>query len=482
MSELVFTPATELAARIRRRDLSPVDVVDAVLDRIDEVNPRINAFVTLLDDEAREAAREAERAVESGAELGPLHGVPVGVKDLYAFKRGVPNTFGSVPFADYIPDRDAPLVARLEAAGAIVVGKTNTPEFGHKGETVNDVAGRTANPFDTDVTPGGSSGGSAAAVASGMLPIAQGSDHAGSIRSPASRCNLYGHFPSAGRVPHAFHPDAFKYHLPYAGSGPLTRTVEDAALMLDVIAGPHPHDPDSLQASEGSFVEATRRSIRGLTVGYVPTLRETPIDPAVAELVEDSLDGFRDAGAEVERVSIEFDRWEALHDALVIGLVVVFAETAEQLEAETGIDLLEHRDTVAETVAARIETGRGVSAMEYRRANVVRTAFYNRLADLFSKIDLLVTPTSAVPPYRDVDGSGPPEEVDGKPVPEGHGTMLTWPFNLTGNPVASVPAGLTDAGLPVGAQVIAPRFRDDLVFAAGAAIERTRPWADAYPP
>lgn len=273
--ELCYTPATELAARIRRRDLSPAEVVDA------SRNGEINAYVTVLWEEAR----DAERVVGSGAALGPLHGVPVAIKDLFDYKAGVRNTYGSKPLADYVPDRDATYVERLENAGAIVLGKTNTPEFGHKATTDNLLFGPTSTPFAPGKNAGGSSGGSAAAVADGLAAIAQGSDAGGSIRIPASFCGVYGLKTSFGRVAAATRPDAFLPHTPFSHSGPLTRSVEDAALMLGVMAGPHTRDPFSIPYDGTDYLAATHRSVEGLRIAYSPNFDVFSVQEGVEAIV-----------------------------------------------------------------------------------------------------------------------------------------------------------------------------------------------------
>ncbi len=470
--------AIEISQSIASKKISSMEVIEQTYSRIKKINPHINAFITIIESEAMENAQMADDSINKGKDIGLIHGVPIAVKDLFAFKKGVRNTFGSVPFSDYIPDHSSPLVERLEGEGSIVIGKTNTPEFGHLGITDNKIVGRTANPFDLNITPGGSSGGSAAAVASGMIPWAQGSDHAGSIRGPASMCGLYGHFPSVGRVPHALRPDAFKYHLPYVASGPLTRSVEDAALMLDVISGPHPEDPDSLQEYEGKYVSAVGKGVQGMKVGYDTSFLNRPVEEEVRERIENSLEGLREMGAEIIDVKIEFDEWEKLHDILMIGLELVYAETAHNLKLTTGIDLMQHQEFVAPMIINRIKSGRNRNALEYRLANNVRTDFYISIAKVFQTVDLIVSPTMAVPPYPD---EKTPIEINGEPIPLKHGTSFTWPFNLTGNPAASVPSGLTKKGLPVGIQIVGPRFRDDLVLAAAGGIEQARPWVKDYP-
>tara|TARA_A100001037_G_scaffold288499_1_gene299195 strand:+ start:4168 stop:5604 length:1437 start_codon:yes stop_codon:yes gene_type:complete len=473
-----YKSALQIARGIAKKKILPSEIIEDTLNRIEKINPHINAFITVLEVEAREAAHAVEDRMRNGEQIGRLAGVPIAVKDLFAFKRGVTHTFGSVPFASYIPNRNSPLVDRLEDAGAIIVGKTNTPEFGHKGITHNEIIGRTANPFNIDMTPGGSSGGSAAAVAAGMIPWAQGSDHAGSIRGPACMCNLYGHFPSVGRVPHAMRPDAFKYHLPYAGSGPLTRTVEDAAMMLDVISGPHPEDPDSLPKFEGEYISCVDEGIEGMKVGYDSSFLDKPIEDEIVQRVEDSMEGLEEAGAEIIHTKIEFSEWEKLHDVLMIGLEIIYAETAHNLKVTTGIDLMEHQEVVSPVIIERIRSGERRGVLEYRLANNLRTEFYTSLAKLLKSVDVLATPTMAVEPHSD---EKIPTEINGVAIPMKHGTSLAWPFNLTGNPVASVPSGLTKKGLPTGVQIIGPRFGDDIVLSVAGALEKTRPWIQNYP-
>lgn len=472
-----YLPAVDIVSGIRYGEFSPVEVVDACLDRIRDHDPELNCFITVLEDEARERAREAERAVENGKPLGPLHGVPVALKDAYAYKAGVRNTFGSRAMTDFVPERSAPLVDRLEEAGAIVVGKTNTPEFASKGETDNDLVGRTANPFDVTRSPSGSSGGSAAAVAAGLVPLAQGSDHAGSVRSPASACGLVGIFPSAGRVPQSFHPNAYKYDLPHIGSGPLARTVEDAALFLATISGAHPYEPFSLP-DEPDFLGALDRSVTDLSIGHSPDFAGFIVDPRVKRIIDDALEDLDAEGAHVEQADPDIDDWERPHDSLMAGLEVLFASFAENLKTVHDIDLLARRDLVDPHVISRIEDGRERDALSYKRANVARTNLLRSLQDFFDEYDLLAVPTLAVPPW-DAD-SGRPSTVDGQTIDTSHNLVLTWPINLTGHPAISVPAGLVE-GLPVGLQLIGPRFGDELVIAAAAALERVRPWMDQYP-
>ena len=483
--EICFMPATELAARIRRRDLSPVEVVEAFLERIEERNARINAYVTVIGDEAREAAKEAERAITSGEDLGPLHGVPVAIKDLFDYKAGVRNTYGLKPMADYVPERSATYVERLENAGAIVIGKTNTPEFGHRGITDNLLFGPTSTPFAPGKNAGGSSGGSAAAVADGLAPIAQGSDGGGSIRIPASFCGVYGIKATFGRVASATRPDAFLSHTPFTNSGPLSRTVEDAALMLGVMAGPHPRDPFSLPDDGSNYLAATRRSIRGMRIAYSPNFDIFPVEEEVLSVVGEAVKAFEEAGARVEKASVGLKQDQReLSDIWMREVGVRYAEISANFKKASAVDLLgDHREDLTPQLVNLLEAGQKMSALDYRLDDVVRTEVFDAIQDLFERYDLLLTPTLAVPPFDNADDGNTvgPSEINGEEVDPLLGWCLTYPINYTGHPAASVPAGFTTEGLPIGMQIVGQRFADETVLAASATFERMRPWHDSYP-
>jgi len=482
MSEaLPFRPASELADGVQAGRLSPLEVTEAYLERIAERNDRTNAFVTVVEDRARDQAREAERALEDGS-AGPLCGVPVAIKDLTDVA-GVRTTYGSPFFGDHVPESSHAIVERLEDAGAVVLGKTNTPEFGYKSTTVNPVFGATSTPFDPERTSGGSSGGSAAAVADGLAAFAQGSDGGGSIRIPAACCGVYGLKPSFGRVAYESRPDGFGHHTPFTYLGPLTRTVEDAALALEVMAGPDPADPLAIPASDADYRAATDREVDDTHVAYSPGLSMYPIDPAVRDEVEATADALGEAGATVDRIDFEdasglSRSWEELDDAFASMWQASFAAMAERLKEERGIDYLgADREEASPGLPTLMEGGAAIDAASYVRVNEVRTAFYDALESVLADYDALLTPTlSVVPPGREGPG---PARVDGEPIDRYTGWLLTWPFNMVPNPVASVPAGLVD-GLPVGMQVVGRRFADDDVLALSAAIERVRPWQDTY--
>ncbi|MHC3439449.1 amidase [Natrialbaceae archaeon A-gly3] len=478
--------ATELAAQIRRREVSALEAVEATIERIDDRDD-VNAFVTVIADGARERARELDERIEKGGPVGPLHGVPIAIKDLFDFKAGVRNTMGSVPFEDFVPEETAAYVQRLEDAGAVVVGKTNTPEMGHKGITDNDIIGPTSTPFDPDRNAGGSSGGSAAAVADGMVPIAQGTDGGGSVRIPASFCGVYGFKPSFGRVPQVIRPDAFLSHTPFTHVGPITRTVEDAALMLEVMAGPHPRDPLSVSDDGMRFTDTVTRGIDDFEVAYSPDFDVFPIDDRVAKVVDEAVNDIAKTGADVEEVDLglEVDHLE-LAQLWLRQIGALYHSAVEGFKAD-GMDLLgDHRDELTPEFAELLEDTKDQTVLDLKRDDHLRTEIYDTVQDVFEEYDLLVTPTLSVPP---VENAGPeegqtvgPTEVAGEEVEPLIGWCLTHPINFTGHPAASVPAGLTPEGLPVGLQVIGDRFADDDVLAASGAIERVRPWQDTLPP
>jgi Asp-tRNA(Asn)/Glu-tRNA(Gln) amidotransferase A subunit family amidase len=470
--------AAGMARRIRDGELSPVAIVDSLLDRIAARNHRTNAFVTVTDERARESAREAEAAVQAGEELGPLHGVPVAIKDLDDVA-GVPKTQGSLLFENDVSASNATFVDRLLDAGAIVVGKTNTPEFGIGCTTDNRVVGPSATPFDTDRISGGSSGGAGAALADGLVPIAQGSDAGGSIRTPAACCGVVGLKPTYGRVPLSVGSNAFSSTAPFIHVGPMARTVEDAALMLDIMAGPHPSDPFSLPESETHYVAAVDRSIADLDIAYTPDLGCYPVDPAVRSTLDDAVDAFGAAGATVDRIDgpLEQDNDEIL-DTFYTFATALWQSLFDSLEADYGLDPRgADRDELSQSTRETVLEAESVSTSDLAGANRRRTTLLENLESCFAEYDLLVTATLGVTPFQIGEL---PTEVNGESIEPRRGWLLTQPFNLSGHPVASVPAGFAD-GLPVGMQIVGPRYDEETVIATSAALERRRPWRDAYP-
>jgi amidase len=480
--ETAWSSAAELAQRIRKRELSPVELMTSTIARIEHRNPSLNAFVYVDFDQAMERARAAEAAVASGATLGLLHGVPAALKDLFDFKPGWPATFGGVrALKDQVIDAYCPFAERMEGAGAILVGKTNAPVMGLRGIADNYLFGPTHNPFDLSRNPGGSSGGSAAAVADGLVPIAEGTDAGGSIRIPAAWCNVYGYRSSVGRVPFTGRPNAFASLTPFLFEGTLTRTVEDAALGLQVMAGPDPRDPFSLTDTP-DFVAALGRPVKGWKVAFSPDFDVYPVEPAVAGVVAEAVRGFSEAGATVETVKVGIKRSQhELSDAwnrLIMPLNIAGLEGLKS----AGIDLMrDHPEDLPPEYRHWIELGYGLSAMDVWSDQVIRTEVYDALESVLQKYDLLVTPTLAcLPVLNGIDGNTlGPSQINGEAVDPLIGWCLTYLTNFSGHPSASIPAGLS-GGLPVGMQIIARREKDADLLAASAAFERVRPWTDAY--
>jgi Asp-tRNA(Asn)/Glu-tRNA(Gln) amidotransferase A subunit family amidase len=357
--------AAAVARRVREGHLSPIAVVETCLARIADRNDRTKAFVTVTADRAREAAREAAAAVEAGEELGPLHGVPVAIKDLEDVA-GVPTTRGSLLFEDAVAESNATVVDRLVDAGAIVVGKTNTPEFALGCTTDNRVVGATATPFDLDRVSGGSSGGAGAALADGLVPLAQGSDTGGSVRTPAACCGVVGLKPTYGRVPLSVGSNAFATHSPFRHLGPMARTVEDAALMLDVMAGPHPADPFTLPEPDTDYVAATDRSIADFDVAYSPDLGTYPVAPAVRSKLDEAVEAFERAGATVHHVDgpLEQDN-NAILDTYYTYVTALWQSLFDSLEADHGLDPRgEDRDKLAASTRETILEAEPVSTSD----------------------------------------------------------------------------------------------------------------------
>ncbi len=480
--ELAYASASEIALLIRQRKLSPVEVIDAFLDRIEKRNPSINAFVFVGTDDARKAAKAAEDAVMSGADLGPLHGVPVAIKDLFDFKPGWPATFGGIrAMKDFVADHHCAFAERIEQAGAIILGKTNSPVMGFRGTCDNYLFGPTSTPFDTSCNSGGSSGGSAAAVADGLLPLAEGTDGGGSIRIPASFCGVYGYKASFGRVPLFSRPNAFGGDTPFIFEGPITRTVEDTAIAMTALSGYHPADPYAIDETV-DFRAAVQRSIKGWKIAYSPDWDVFPVDARVEACVREALSAFEAAGATVEEVKVGITRDQKELGDLWCRLIMPLNVAGLEGFKAAGIDLLgEHRDDFPPEYLRWIDEGYKMSALDFYKCQEIRTEIYDAVQGVLNNYDLIVTPTLACLPVKNAtDGNTVgPSEINGVEVNNLIGWCLTYPINYTGHPAASIPAGLID-GLPVGMQIVGRRWADADVLAASAAFERVRPWRDSY--
>ncbi|MDZ4230998.1 MAG: amidase [Dehalococcoidales bacterium] len=464
--EICYLPVVEMVEAVKSKKLSPVEIMDAVLSRIERLNPEINAYCTLVADSARQQAKEAEARVMKGEITGPLHGIPVSIKDLL-FTRGIRTTGGSRIYQDFVPEQDAIIVERLKAAGAIVVGKTNTSEFGWTAITDNRLFGATRNPWNPGFNSGGSSGGAAASVAAGMGPLAVGSDAGGSIRIPASFCGVFGFKPSFGRVP--LYPGFSEWGM-LAHGGPITRTVKDAALTMEVIAGRDDRDRFSLPEEKLSYLSSLDADIKGLRIAWSPDLGYANVALPVLRITESAARTFSGMGCAVEEASPDISSPERAY-ALFVGLWLgtVLKDKMEQWREEIDQGLLRF-----------IERNQERLAWEFVQASMEQLEFWHKIQPFFEKYDLLLTPTIAVPPLE--LGQPAVREINGVKVTPLGWMPFTYPFNITGQPSASVPCGWTDDGLPVGLQIVGRRFDDVTVLKAAAAIERALPWANRRPP
>ena len=467
--DLTFTRAVDLRSLYRRGRASPLEVMEALLQRIDRVNPRVNAIVTLARESALADARRATRALRRGAALSPLHGVPVAIKDVTP-TRGIRTTHGSKLFEDHVPDHDALVVERLRAAGAIVIGKTNTPEFAFGPNTVNAVFGATRNPWDLGRTAGGSSGGSAAALATGMCPLAEGTDLGGSLRGPAAFCGVVGFRTTPGLIPR--YPSVLAWDT-YSVEGPMARSVADAALMLSVMAGRDDRSPISYDVDPRAFARAVKvPSVKGWRIAWTPDMGGlVPIDHEVRAIVERAAGVFRSLGARVQAACPDMsDVPEIVR--LTRGLLMV-ARHANKLP--------QWRAILQEGLVENTEQGLALSARDIAEGELLRTRQWQRVREFMAGHDVWLTPTAAVPPFP-IDQPHA-LEVNGQPLGKGmQRSFLTYAFSVLGLPAISIPCGFTKAGLPVGLQIVGPRRGETAVLRAAAAFETAHPWADHRPP
>ena len=453
---------------IRAKEISPLELTRTVLERIEAINPRINAYCTLVPEFALRAAREAEEKIMKKEELGPLHGIPLSIKDLTP-TAGIRTTWGSRYYKDHIPQEDALLVQRLKAAGTIILGKTNTPEFGIGINTTNALFGTSLNPWDLSRTTGGSSGGAAAALAAGLGPLAHGSDLGGSLRIPASFCGVIGFRVSPGVV--AKYPTYWAWDT-FSIQGPMARTVSDVALMLSVMGGFHERDPISVPQDFSSLAEEVKADYRGKRIAWSPDLGGIcPVEPDVVRICRAAAKRFEDLGCTVEEAAPDFtDIMEIIEGLRVVSSVFNYTHL---LGVEEGIDNKFFKQF--------LNKGRETSAAVLAAAERKRTALWYRVQAFFEKYDLLLCPTTSVPPFP-ADQLFPPV-VAGKAIENRIETyLLTYAFSMLSVPAISVPAGWTGDRLPVGLQIVGKRLDDRKVLQAAASLERVAPWADRRPP
>ena len=473
-----FRSAAAIADEVNAGALDPVDVVNEFVERIETRNEITNAYLHVLDEDARIRARDVRQRVEAGETL-PLAGVPVAMKDLSDTKAGVPHTMGMKPLAGHVADETSVSVRRLEDAGAVVVGTTNTPEMGHRVRTDNMLAGPTATPFDPDRNAGGSSGGSAAALADGLCALATGSDVGGSLRVPASCCGVVSVKPTRGLVPHGTSVNGYLGLKPFAVTGPMARDVDSLARMLDVMAGRDRVDPFSTPPPANyTDAVASAPAVDELTLAYSPTLDLFPVSSAVRDAVDETLSELEDAGASVEEVSLDVPERSAINHANKVSVTTFFAMSIEEVNRLLGYDVLDrHADDVPDLLETLVHVGETHELTDYTHADFPRTELYHAVEDALSGYDALVCPTLATLPLTHDEPL--PTEIDGQPtdgLPTDH--TLAWIFNLTGHPVVNVPASLAD-GVPVGMQLVGSTFSEANLLGVAAAIERTCPWT--YP-
>ncbi|HEV2066814.1 MAG TPA: amidase [Thermomicrobiales bacterium] len=471
-TDLCFLPATAQRALLRSRAISARDLLRAYLSRIESVNPVVNAIVTLDAEGAMAQAQAADDALARGEDVGPLHGLVIAHKDLLLTK-GMRTTFGSPLFRDFVPTEDAAVAARMRAAGAIRLGKTNVPEMGAGSHTFNPIFGATRNPYDTGKSAGGSSGGAAAALASGLVSLADGSDLGGSLRNPASFCNVVGLRSATGRISKA---PVLTGWMTMSILGPMGRTVADTALLQSVLAGFDPRDPISLPGDGSEFAALATTDpatdLRGVRVGWSQTLGDLPVDPAVTDVLErDGRPVLTALGAEVREIEPDFEGAELGFRTL----------RAWEMAQRYGDLYRDHKDQLSENMVVNIEAGLDLTAGDVYDAYTARTRLYHRIVDLFDGIDILATPTSLIPPFP-VEWTWP-REVAGIVQDDYLGWMrASWYVSATGLPCISVPCGFTADGLPVGIQFVGRPLDEADLLRFSLAFERANPVWRQRPP
>ncbi len=466
-SELCFQTACEQERLIRSKKISVTQLITAHLDQVERFNPRLNAIITLTAESALQAAKEADAKIARQESLGPLHGLPVAHKDLFLTK-GVKTTFGSPIYKDNVPDIDSLPVERLKNAGAISLGKTNTPEFGAGSQTFNALFGATLNPYDLSKTCGGSSGGGAVALATGMVALADGTDLAGSLRNPANFCNLVGMRPSVGRVPSW--PEQLGWYT-MSVAGPMARTVEDLALAMSVMSGPDDRSPIAIDTPGSIFTAPLQRNFKACRIAYSEDLGGLPVEPEVRKVMQASRAVFESLGCEV--VNDEIDLAEAGE--------IFMLWRAWRTELRIAPLLKDHKDQLKDTVIWNAEQGLDLTGPQLARAEAKRTEIYHRMRAFMSRYEYFVLPVNQVLPFSvDLDY---PREINGVKM----NTYIDWQktayfISAMGNPAISVPAGFTDSGLPVGVQIVGGHRQDFAVLQLAHAFEQATQFGLKRPP
>jgi amidase len=466
-SEICFMTATEMALRIRKRELSCREVMEAHLNQIERVNPIVNAIVTRISSEqALGLADAADDALAQGTEIGPLHGLPIAHKDLVPTK-DMRTTWGSPIYKDFVPDHDGLIVERLKKAGAITIGKTNTPEFGAGSQTFNQVFGETLNPYDTTKTCGGSSGGAAVSLACGMLPLADGSDMGGSLRNPANFCNIVGFRTSPGRVP--LWPEMVAW-FPISVEGPMARTVQDVALMLSTIAGPDPRSPIAIAEPGNLFTRPLERDFKNVRIAWSKDLGEFPVDPRVTQVLESRCRVFTDLGCIVDEAQPDFSDADEIFKVW----------RAWNYELQYSELLKNHRKLIKDTVIWNVEQGQKLTGPQIGRAEVKRTELYQRVRQFLETYEYLICPVNQVPPF-DINQRWI-EEINGVKMESYIDWMKScYYITVTGLPAISVPCGFTPEGLPVGVQIVGRHNAEFSVLQLAYAFEQATEFWKQHP-
>jgi Asp-tRNA(Asn)/Glu-tRNA(Gln) amidotransferase A subunit family amidase len=470
MSDALWSrSATELTELIETKQASPVEITESVLERIDKHNGTLRAFLTVTGESAMDEARAAERRAGAGERIGPLDGIPYSLKDLEA-TAGIRTTYGTKLHEHHVPDTDSITAARLRASGGVLLGKTNTPAYGYKDMTENALGAPCVNPWNRAKTSGGSSGGAAAAVAAGFGPVAQGSDGAGSIRTPSSLCGVVGFKPSFGRVPVWPGGDYWGHR---THNGPIARTVADAALLLSVLAGPDPRDPISIDQPwpAGFRPDPSGAPLRGLRIAFSADFGYGQVEPEVAELAAATLPVFAEYGAVVEHRDPTWANPGPFHRVIYHSGLAVRAE--EEYES--------HPEWVDEWLTEIVQEGRGFTAVDLKKAETERGQLYDRAAEFFAEFDLLVSPQLPFTAWDAGSGRGRTSVGELALYPNYRRSFMCYPFNLTGQPAITLPCGWTAEGMPVGLQIVGRWHRDDVVLHTAAAFEAARPFADRWP-
>ena len=468
-TDLAYLPATEIRSMIAEKKVSSVEMTKLYLERIDALDSQFNSYLTVTSDLALEMAEEADRAVARGDDLGPLHGLPISIKDL-EMTAGIRTTSGSLIFADRIASYDSVVVERVKKAGAVILGKTNTPEYGLLGHTENRLGDHCRNPWNTERTTGGSSGGAGASVAAGLCALATGSDGGGSIRIPAGFCGIYGIKPTQGRISYYLGPGADPAANLFSQPGPMTRTVADSAVLLQVLAGRDPRDPGALRDEPDDYVAALSSGVEGMRIGWSADFGFAAVEPEVRDSAADAARAYEDLGAVVEEIDLVLDM--PFEQFWPLFTAIMYARVAGVVD--------EHWDKLSWYAQESLATGKNITGAEFVNALGHVDVMKSQFADAFDEYDLILTPTLATPAFPVGE---PPATIGERDVHWFWGyTPYTMPINMIGSTAASIPCGFSSDGLPIGLHIIGDHGAESTVFAASAAFEEACPWIQHRPP